>query len=182
MAVTTQPMTAEQLFAAPELGRCELVRGELIMMSPAGSQHGYVSTNLAAALAVLVKRHGLGVVLSGDPGFRIGSDPATVRAPDVAFVRAERAAAAMGRGFFPGAPDLAVEVISPSDRASEVSAKVQAWLGAGCGAVWVADPETQSVTVYRSRTQIVVLGVGDQLSGEDVVPGFSLPVAEVFAP
>ncbi len=102
-------------------------------------------------------------------------------APDAAFIRAERIPATPVRGFFPEAPDLAVEVLSPGDRASEVLAKVQDWLAAGCRAVWVIDPETATVTVYRGLGQIAVLGSAATLSGHDVLPGFSLPVREVFA-
>lgn len=181
MASTEQITTAEQLFQAPGLGRSELVRGELIMMTPAGSEHGSIAINITVPLATHVKQQALGRVFSADTGFQIASEPDTVRSPDVAFVRADRLESPLTRGFFQGAPDLAVEVVSPSDRASEVLAKVYDWLDAGCRAVWVVEPETKTVTVYRSRSQIVVLGVADQLSGEDVVSGFNLSVAEVFA-
>ena len=84
------------------------------------------------------------------------------------------------RGFFPEAPDLAVEVLSPGDRASEVAAKVQDWLAAGCQMVWVVDPETASVTVYRGRNQIAILGSTDVLVGDNVLPGFSVSVGSLF--
>lgn len=179
--VAREPVTtAKQLLECPDLGRCELVRGELIMMSPAGEEHGWLVANLSASLTVFVRQHGLGRVYAGDTGFHIARDPDTVRAPDVAFVRAERAGDKPAARFFPGAPDLAVEILSPSDRAGEVLAKVHDWLDAGCRAVWLVDPRTRTVTAYRSRTRITVLGVDDQLSGEDVVDGFSMQVAEIF--
>jgi Uma2 family endonuclease len=180
-ASTTQTMTAEELFQAPGLGRCELVRGELIMMSPAGEEHGAVIMNISIRLGAHVQERALGRTYSADTGFTIARDPDTVRAPDVSFVRAERLGERPGKKFFQGPPDLAVEVVSPSDRAGEVLAKVVDWLEAGCRAVWVADPETRTVTVYRSRTQIVVLTLSDELRGEDVVPGLTIPVAQVFA-
>jgi Uma2 family endonuclease len=172
--------SAEQLLEASGLGRCELVRGELVMMSPAGSEHGYIIMNLSLPLAAHVKEHGLGVVFAAETGFQIARDPDTVRAPDVAFVRAERIGRRPGKGFFQGAPDLAVEVVSPTDRAGEVLAKVGEWLDAGSRAVWVVDPESRTVLVYRGRSDVRTLGAGDALDGGDVVPGFTLPVAEVF--
>jgi Uma2 family endonuclease len=151
------------------------------MMSPAGSEHGAVIGNLSAMVWNYAKSHSLGRVFGAETGFLIAQDPDTVRAPDVAFVRAERISGNLPQGFFVGAPDLAVEVLSPSDRASEVLVKTQNWLEAGCRMVWVVDPLTQSVTVYRSRRDIVVLAAAELLSGDDVLPGFTLPVAEVFA-
>lgn len=173
-------MTAEDLLRTPGLGRCELVRGEVLMMSPAGEEHGWVVINVSAPLALHVKQHGLGRVYGAETGFTIARDPDTVRAPDVAFVRAERVGPWPGKKFFEGAPDLAVEVLSPEDRAGEVLAKVHEWLDAGCRAVWLVDPETRTVTVYRSRSQITTLRAPEELRGEDVVPGFCLPVADIF--
>jgi Uma2 family endonuclease len=181
MSIAGQITTAEQLLQAPDMGRCELLRGELIMMSPAGFEHGRIAAVLGAALTGFVRQRGLGVVTGAETGFQIGRNPDTVRAPDAAFVRAERAPAERTRGFFDGAPDLAVEILSPSDRASEVNAKVQEWLGAGCRMVWVVDPETRTVAVWRGRNEIAVFGAADVLSGSDVLPGFSMPVADIFA-
>jgi Uma2 family endonuclease len=180
MAAVETITTAEQLFHAPELGRCELVRGELIMMSPAGSQHGAIAAEIGAILRDFVKPRRLGVVLGAETGFRISSDPDTVRAPDAAFIRAERVGGKLPRGFFPGAPDLAVEVLSPDDRAGEVLAKVQDWLGAGCVAVWVVDPRTQTVTVYGDGGKALMLASTDTLTGGDLLPGLSVRVAEIF--
>jgi len=181
MATTAEIMTAEQLLQAPNLGPCELLRGELVMVSPAGYSHGSIAGRITIALGAFVAPRRLGDVLGAEPGFHIASDPDTVRAPDVAFVRAERIPTGEKAGFFEGAPDLAVEVLSPSDRASEVNAKVQDWLDAGCRMVWVVDPATKTVSVYRSRAEIVVLAAADTLLGGDVLPGFGLPVARIFA-
>jgi len=181
MATTEQVTTADQLLHTPGLGRCELLRGELIMMSPAGSEHGHIVANITVPLGAFVKEKALGMIFGAETGFQIGHDPDTVRAPDVAFVSAERIHGNLGKGFFQGAPDLAVEVVSPSDRAAEVLAKVHDWLEAGCRAVWVVDPEPRTVSVYRSRERVVTLSVAEQLSGDDVVPGFTMPVAEVFS-
>ncbi len=181
MATTAPVTTAEQLFEAPNLGPCELLRGELIMVSPPGYAHGSIEARIARALGDFVEARDLGDVLVGEPGFVIARNPDTVRAPDVAFVRAERVPKGEETRFFEGAPDLAVEVLSPNDRAGEVNAKVQDWLDAGCRMVWVVDPATKTVSVYRSRTQIEVLGASETISGGDVLPGFGLPVAGIFA-
>ncbi len=122
----------------------------------------------------------MGVVTGAETGFLIGRNPDTVRAPDVALVRAERIPESEPVGFFPGAPDLAVEVLSPSDAAGDVLAKVQDWLDAGCRAVWVLDPQTRTVTTYRTRRQIAVLCGSETLNGGDVLPGFEVPVARLF--
>ena len=118
---------------------------------------------------------------TAEAGFQLAHDPDTVRAPDVAFVRAERFPPGGVKGFFQGAPDIAVEVVSPSDRASEVAAKVRDWLQAGCSMVWVVDPENRTVTVHRSRKDITVLTEADMLTGGDVLPEFSMPVLTIFA-
>ena len=180
MATVDQITTAEQLFQA-NLQHCELIRGELIMMSPAGFDHGRFAVNVGSALANFVKARSLGSVVSAETGFRIAHDPDTVRAPDVAFVRADRIPPGGVKGFFQGAPDLAVEVVSPGDRPSEVMAKAQDWLQAGCPMVWVVDPETRNVSVYSSRKEVAILTAADTLTGGDVLPEFSILIAEVFA-
>jgi Uma2 family endonuclease len=180
MATIQQITPAQQLLETPDLGRCELVRGELIRMSPAGFEHGRIVADISAPLAQFVEQRGLGVVTASGTGFQISQDPDTVRAPDVGFVRAERVPAAPAKGFFQGPPDLAVEVLSPDDRASQLLAKVHDWLAAGCRAVWVVDPEARTVCVYRNREESIVWHVSDELTGDDIVPGFRLPVAEVF--
>jgi Uma2 family endonuclease len=173
-------MSAAQLLEATDLGPCELVRGELIMMSPSGFQHGRIANRIAARLEWFVAKHSLGVVTTAEAGYQIGHDPDTVRAPDVAFVRTERIPSVEPKGYYQGAPDLAVEVVSPGDRASDVLAKAQEWLAAGCRAVWVVDPKTSTVSVHRSPREITVLHQGDLLEGGEVLPGFSLPVGDIF--
>lgn len=181
MATTQGISTAEQLLEATGLGRCELVRGELIMMSPAGFEHGRLSARLAHRLTEVVEKAKLGLVLTSEPGFLLIRKPDTVRSPDVAFVRSDRVPGVPTMGYFEGAPDLAVEVLSPNDLASEVLEKVQEWLAAGCRAVWVVDPRKKLVTVHRPDRSTALLREADMLSGEEVVPGFAVSVAEIFA-
>jgi Uma2 family endonuclease len=182
MATHESITTAEQLFNAPDLGRCELLRGELKMMSPAGSRHGWVVMYLTLKIGDFVTDHHLGVVFGAETGFLIGRNPDTVRAPDVAFVTVARVPEELPEGFFPGPPDLALEVLSPGDRASEVLAKVQDWLQTGACAVWVVDPNSKTVTVYHDRQKITILSAGDELTGGDLLPGFRLAVADLFGP
>jgi Uma2 family endonuclease len=183
MTIQGRVVTAEQLLAMPDDGfRYELVRGELRKMPPAGSEHGYVALNIGSLLSQHVRENGLGRAYAAETGFKLASDPDTVRAPDAAFVSRERVEEA-GRvaGYWPGPPDLAVEVVSPGDTHSQVVEKALAWLEAGCRMVLVADPERRTVTVYRSLDDIRIVTEGGTVDGADVVPGWSLPVAEIFA-
>ena len=179
---TVAQMTADELLAMPHNGyRYELVQGELRQMALAGRQHGRIAANFIGSLIVFVKEHDLGEVHSSETGFIIDTAPDTVRAPDVSFVSRERAeATAEERGFFPGAPDLAVEVISPNDRYSEIEEKVSDWLRAGTQMVVVIDPHQRTATVYRAPDDICILTEGDMLDGGDVVPGWQMPLADVF--
>ncbi len=180
---TTQAITADELLELPVDGfRYDLVKGVLLKMAPAGREHGVLAMRIGWRLAQHVEANDLGEVLAAETGFRLSSDPDTVRAPDVAFVRLERVAeAGETRGFWSGAPDLAVEVVSPGDTYSEVEDKVLDWLDAGTLMVVVVNPRQRTVTLYRSRADIVILTRNDVLDGQDVVPGWSLPIQELFA-
>lgn len=181
MSVATK-VTADQLLRMPDDGhRYELIAGELKKMTPAGWRHGAAGGRLYALLARHVLEHDLGELFLAETGFLLARDPDTVRAPDIAFLRKERlSAAAPGESFWPGPPDLAVEVVSPGDTLGEIDEKVQAWLAAGASMVWVVNPRWRSVTVYRSATDIKTLTEIDTLDGQDVVPGFRCPVAAIF--
>ena len=180
---TSTPVTAEQLAAMPDDGnRWELVAGELIMMTPAGWKHGAIAGRLQAWLASHVEENDLGLVFAAETGFRLSRNPDTIRAPDVAFVAKGRLTSLPTQEvFWPGVPDLAVEVVSPNDRARYVEEKVKAWLEAGCAMVWVVDPEPETVTVHRATGRPATLSGQDELSGEEVVEGFCCPVGALFA-
>jgi Uma2 family endonuclease len=179
---TLQRSTASELFAMPDDGfRYELVRGELRKMSPAGTEHGAIVWNLSGLLAPHIKAENLGQGFGAETGFKLSSDPDTVRAADIAFVRRERIPeTGIPSNFWETFPDLAVEVISPGDTYSEVNEKVEDWLGAGTRAVWIVDPRRRTVSVYRPMTDVTVLSEGDELDGGEVVPGFRCKVAEIF--
>jgi Uma2 family endonuclease len=183
VTIKEKSYTAEELLRLPDDGtRRELVRGELREMTLAGNEHGYVALRIASRLERHVDANRLGRVYAAETGFKIASDPDTVRAPDASFVNRGRLEK-VGRveGFWPGAPDLAVEVVSPGDTHAEVVEKSLAWLDAGCRMVLVAEPQRKVVTVYRSRQDIRILTEDEAVDGADVVPGWRLPVAEIFA-
>jgi Uma2 family endonuclease len=179
METATKLMTAEDLLALPDDGMLhELVKGEFTTMSPAGFRRGHVTGLIHTHLGHYVRQHRLGIVPSSDTGYILQRNPDTVRAPDVSFVRAERATDE--RGYFQGAPDLAVEVISPSDRFSEVHAKVREYLAAGTPVVIVVDPETEFAEIHTASAVRMIAPDG-ALDAPNVVPGWSLPLAEIFA-
>jgi Uma2 family endonuclease len=182
-AVQARPVTADELLAMPDDGlRRELVDGEVFVSPPPGEEHGVVAAEILVSLGSHVRTHGLGRVHAAETGFRIGSHPDTVLAPDAAFVSRERIEqAAIGKGYRAGAPDLAVEVVSPGDSFVEVEAKVARWLAAGCRMMIVVNPVRRAATVYRSRDDITLLTEDDVLDGGDVVPGWKLPLRELFA-
>lgn len=177
---STKLMTADELIEMPRDGmhRYELVRGELVEMSPTGADHSEIALHIGSHLRAHVQANKLGKAFGADAGFIISRDPDTVLAPDAAFVRAERAVKT--RKYFPGPPDLAVEVISPNDLYSEVIAKVVDYLRAGTRMVIVVDPEKQSATI-DTASERTYLTIDDSLTGDDVVPGWSLPLRELFA-
>ena len=180
-AATTRPMTADELLNMRDDGfRYELVRGELRKMPFADHVHSERALAIGSSLLIHARANRLGRVYGADTGFELAFNH--VRAPDAAFVRAERADSVnrSERGFFPGPPDLAVEVISPNDRLTEVNAKVADWLAAGTLAVVVVNPRNWTVRIHRSQTDIVILNEGDVLEVQEVVPGWRMPVSDIF--
>ncbi len=178
-----RPVTADGLLRMRDDGyRHELVRGELRRSDLNGAEHGRVALIVGISLDAYVRAHRLGFVYAAGTGFQLAVDPDTVRAPDAAFVRKERADETGDvKGYLPGAPDLAVEVVSPGDSYSEVEEKVLDWLAGGARMVLVVDPRRRTVAVYHSREEIRVLGEEEVLDGGDVVPGWRVPVRELFA-
>lgn len=182
MVTTTTHVTAEELLNMPDDGfRYELVRGELRRMAPAGQTHGEYAMSIGAPLAIHVKTNGLGKVYAAETGFKLESDPDHVRAPDAAFISSARLAeVGESDGFVEGAPDIAVEVISPSDRYTDVDEKVADWLDAGTLVVILVDPRRRVVKIHRSMTDVAVLNESDTLTVDDIVSGWQMTVGEIF--
>ena len=184
MSTETKLMTAEDLLLRPPADdgrRYELVRGELQEMAPTGGSHGKVAFTIASIIATHIRGKDIGEGFTAEAGFVIGRNPDSVRAPDVAFVSKERLGG--GRvpdGFVEVAPDLAVEVVSPSDTAAAMNAKVEEYFNAGTRLVWVVYPATRSVMVYRSLREIEVLHEGAELDGRPVFNDFGSPVGDLF--
>jgi Uma2 family endonuclease len=156
MTTNTHLMTADELIALPRgRHRYELVKGELLTMSPAGEEHGAVAINLAALLWQFVKDNNLGAVYAAETGFKLESDPDTVLAPDVAFISRDRVGQ-RSKGYRLGAPDIAVEVLSPSDSKKKVERKTAQWLELGAKAVWLVDPESKTVDVHHPKREPTV--------------------------
>jgi Uma2 family endonuclease len=175
-------MTAEGLLRYSEPGvRTELVKGELIRMSPSGGPHGKVAAAVADILRAFVRPRRLGIVFGAETGFVLERDPDTVRGADAAFVsNARLPGGELPEGFFPAAPDLAVEVLSPDDRAAEVEEKVAEYLAAGARAVWVLSPRARTLTAHRPGGEARRLGPDETVDGGEALPGFAVKVAEFF--
>jgi Uma2 family endonuclease len=174
-------MTADELIQLPDDSTLyELSRGMLVCMSPSSYVPGRIAGRIMTRLFTFVDVHQLGECGSADTGFRLASDPDTVRAPDAWFIRASRIPAEEVAGFFPGPPDLAVEVISPSDRFRDVVLKVRDYLEAGTPLVWAIDAQSRVTAVFRPGQPVRFLDEDGVLDGEDVLPGFSLSLREVF--
>lgn len=174
-------MTAEDLMANPVPNKCtELVAGHMLVREPPGYRHGDVAARLLIAIGTYVYAHKVGRVLAAETGFTVRRKPDTVRAPDVAFIRSERVPVTPLVTYPEFAPDLAVEVLSPSDRTGRVLAKVGDWLDGGARLVWVVDPERRVARVYRADGTVQSLAVDDSFDGEDVVPGLSIRLVDML--
>jgi Uma2 family endonuclease len=182
MAVEARLLTADDLARLPDDGfRHELIAGELQSYALSGAEHGRVVINAATPLAEFAARNASGVVFGAGTGFELRANPDMVRAPDAAFVTRQRFEQVGDvPGYWPGAPDLAIEVLSPGDRFSEVEEKVFDWLDAGTRLVIVFDPRKRTATAYRSRASIRVYTDTETLGAGDVVPGWTFPVARAF--
>lgn len=175
-------LTADDLAKQPNDGtRYVLVKGVLQKMPPAGFEHGICAAEIGSKLNVYVKTHKLGYVCGAETGFKIAQNPDTVRAPDAAFVcQASIERQGIVKGYWEGAPDLAVEVISPGDTYAEVAENVEEWLTAGCRMVSVINPLRETVEVYRPNEDFTILRGTDTLDGGDVIEGFQCQVQDIF--
>ncbi len=176
-------MTADELLRMPRGSmRYELIHGKLVTMTPAGAKHCGITSLLSAYLVTFVSQRRIGRVFTGDPGFILARNPDTVRAPDIAFLTNEQ----LGRlgipdSFFVGAPDLAVEVVSPSQSMKEAASKAMEWLKHGTQIVWIVDPPSESVTAYEQDGAVRSFNKDDDLVAPKLLPGFSCRVGDIFA-
>lgn len=176
------PLSAEEYLILPEedVEWTELVRGEVVREPPPFYGHGLVAGNLFYHLRRFVEEHRLGRVV-GEAGFVVERGPDTVRGPDVSYLSSERIAAQRRReGYFEGAPDLAVEVLSKGNTRREMARKIGEYLAAGARQVWIVDPVRRTVTVHARHRPSRVFTSTDHLDGGDLLPGFSLPVCRIF--
>lgn len=179
--ITPTLVTGEALAEMGDIGRCELVEGVIVVKSPTGWLHGGVEQRFGQTLGAFVDYHQLGRVLVGEVGIYTRRNPDTVRGADVIYISKARLAQVKSSSYLDVAPELVIEVLSPDDRWSEVKQKLREYFAIGVVLVWVADPSDKTVSVYRSLTDVRILGESDLLSGEEVLPGFSIPVASLFA-
>ena len=175
------PVTGEELYRMGDLGRTELVKGEIVSMSPTGFTHGRIENRIGRMLGNFVVKQALGEVVSGEVGIYTGRNPDTVRAADVAFISNERMAQVKSKSYLDVAPELVVQVLSPDDAWSDLMEKLDEYFTCGVKTAWVADPRTRQVYVYHAVTSVERFTEKDTLTGGDVLPGFSVPVVELFA-
>jgi len=173
-------VTGEALAEMGDIGRCELVEGKIIMRSPTSWRHGKYERRFGNSLGDFVDKHRLGEVLVGEVGIYTGRNPDTIRGADVIFISNERLAQVKSASFLDVAPELVIEVMSPDDRWTEVKQKIREYFSIGVMLVWVADPSDKTVSVYRSLTDVRLFTESDSLSGEEVLPSFSVSVATLF--
>ena len=174
-------ITGEELALLPDLGPCELVNGRIVPMSPTGGEHGRIESNFGEAISSFARARNLGKVFVGEVGIFTRRGPDTVRGADVAYLSNERYERLRSKqGFLDVAPDLVVEVLSPHDSAAGLTQKLREYFAIGVRLVWVADPDARAVLAYRSLTDVREIRETDRLTGDDVLPGFEVPVASLF--
>lgn len=173
-------LTADDLERMPDDDsvQIELDEGELITTPLGSEEHGYIEGNIIGIVANFVKEHRLGRVYPGDTGFRLSHN--TVRSPDVAFVRKSRVAEVHGKGFGRGAPDLAVEILPPTDTVRQLMRKIRQYFAAGCQTVWIVDPDLREVEILDAEGKSTTLRADDVLQSRDLLPGFSVAIADLF--
>lgn len=185
--ISTRPVTAEEFAAFVErpenAGRFfELDEGEIIESPPPKPPHGFVSINVGAILWNYCRRRGRGYVFSNDTGVLLGRDPDTIRGPDIMLYDDDAKAddIVSDSSYLETPPVLAVEILSPSNRYSQIVRKVNQYLTAGVQIVWVIDPPVREVTAYRAGSEPEFIAADDELSGGDALPGLAIKVAELF--
>ena len=185
--MTAQPMqtktgliTGSDLLAMSDIGPCELIDGVIVRMSPTGGIHGFLESKLARRLGAFVEDTKAGWCLVGEIGIYIRHDPDRIRGADLAFWSLAKLPDGPPSGFIEVAPDLVVEILSPTDRRAEMRQKIDDYFSIGVDTLWVVDPEEETVFVYRSVSSRTALHSGDTLAGTGPLSGFTLPISELF--
>lgn len=173
-------MTGEELFRRSDLNPCELVNGRIVSLPPATVEHGEIEVHLGSELRAWARSSGRGRALGGGVGLYIRRNPDTVRAIDILFISKERDLRPRAKGYFETAPELVVEILSLDDRTSRVREKLRDYFSAGVRMVWVVDPTLRRVLVHRSLADLTVLDDRQILTDEELLPGFSVAVADLF--
>jgi Uma2 family endonuclease len=182
MSTSTVLMTAEELMQLNDDGfRHELINGELITMPLPGTPHGRITARLSGRLEDFVWEHDLGEVYA-ESGFKLTANPDTVLGPDITFVSKHRLQeAGEVKGYWPGPPDLAVEVLSPSDRPSMVKTRISRLFAYGVKQLWIVNPKDHTVTIYRSFSDSQTFSGSDHLEADDILPGFRISLNRIFS-
>lgn len=178
---TLEQLSEEQLLSLPHLGKTEMIDGRLIV-APAGFEHGGICGRFFGKVWQFVERERIGMVFDSSTGFYMKSG--NLLSPDVAFVAAARLKGmkTLPRKYFRGSPDLCAEVLSPNDRPAEMDRKIAEYFETDTKLAWVANPKAQTVDVFRESKLSQTLRAGESISGEDIIPGFTLAIDELFAP
>jgi Uma2 family endonuclease len=178
--VEEELITGEELLAMGDIGRSELIDGRIVQMRPTGAQDGVVELNVGFVLRQYVRDHNLGSVMVGEVGIYTRRDPDRVRAADVVFISRDRLSEPL-QGFLEVAPELVVEIVSPSDAWQNMRQKIEEYLAIGADRVWIVEPDNRAVLVFRSTTDVQEFGEEDTLRGEGVLDAFEVRVADLFA-
>ena len=179
MSIIQKSITADELFAMGDIGRCELIYGEIVPLNYSSCERGIIAGRLGIFIGGHAEDHDLGIVVGVGAGFVI-EDPDLVRAADAAFIRKDRLIRPIPTGYYPGVPDLAVEVMSPDVSKRDIPDKVNMWLAHGTSVVWLADPEKKIVTIHRVGKPVQKLTIADEIRDEPLLPEFVLPLSQIF--
>jgi Uma2 family endonuclease len=182
VVILEKPATAEELMRISSNGRYELIEGVIYEMSPTGEEHGFIAWKIIQKVGAFVEKNKSGIVTSSETGYKLSSNPDTVRAPDGAFKSNERLAEGGGvvKDYSAIMPELVIEVNSPSDSYTKIAGKVQDWLRAGVKMVWVIEPSDKTVAVYDETGKCVILSENDYLDGGKILDNFKCKVGEIF--
>ncbi len=178
--IDTIPLTGDELFEMGDLGPCELIAGRIIPMTPAGGPHGFIELNVGYELKTFVKQNKLGWVQTGEVGIYTGRNPDTVRGADVIFISKKRLKKLPKTGFLEVAPELVVEIFSPSETWKEIEDKIDEYFAAGVKWIWVVNPKNRDLIIYQGDKEPKKLRENDTLIGEDILSGFELKISKLF--